>query len=88
MDKYQLSYGFRWSPGIKIEFCPNDDVSSTPPDKGSVYASPGAGTRIKAANDEVRHNVLIFYEVAPFQLSAVARRTILGFEALCDLYAP
>jgi len=34
------------------------------------------------------HSVLSFYKVAPSQLSAVAWRTVLGFEALCDLYAP
>ena len=33
-------------------------------------------------------NVLIFYEVSPSQLTAVAWRTVLGFEALCNLYAP
>ena len=32
-------------------------------------------------------SVLIFYGVAPSQLSAVAWRIILGFDALCDLYA-
>ena len=32
-------------------------------------------------------SVLAFYKIAPFQLSAVALRTLLGFEALCDLYA-
>ena len=33
-------------------------------------------------------SVSIFYGVAPFQLSTEAWCTILGFEALCDLYAP
>jgi len=33
-------------------------------------------------------SVLTFYQVAPSQFSAVAWRTVLGFEALCDLYAP
>ena len=32
--------------------------------------------------------ILIFYEVTPSQLTAVAWRTVLGFEALCNLYAP
>ena len=32
--------------------------------------------------------ILIFYGVAPSQLLAVAWRTILGFEALCNLYTP
>ena len=37
VDKYLASYGFRWSLGIKIEFCPNDvDVTSTLPDKEGV----------------------------------------------------
>jgi len=33
-------------------------------------------------------SVLIFYEVVPCQLLAVAWRTVLGFEVLCDLFAP
>jgi len=33
-------------------------------------------------------SVLIFYEVAPSQLMAVAWRIVLEFEALCNLYAP
>ena len=38
MDKYLANYSFRWSPGIKIEFCPNDaDVTSAPPDEEGVY---------------------------------------------------
>ena len=38
VDKYLAGYGFRWSPGIKIEFCPNDvDVSSAPTGKEGVY---------------------------------------------------
>ena len=32
-------------------------------------------------------SVLPFYQVAPSQLSAMAWRTILGFETLCALYA-
>jgi len=32
-------------------------------------------------------NALVFYEVAPSPLTVVAWRTILGFEALCNLYA-
>ena len=32
-------------------------------------------------------SVLIFYRVAPSQLTVVAWQTILGFEALCKLYA-
>ena len=34
------------------------------------------------------HSVLIFYGVAPSQLSLAAWRTVLRFETLCDLYAP
>ena len=38
VDKYLATYGFHWSPRIKIEFCPNDvDVTSAPPDKEGVY---------------------------------------------------
>jgi len=38
VEKYLVSYSFRWSPGIKVEFCPNDvDVTSAPPDKEGVY---------------------------------------------------
>jgi len=33
-------------------------------------------------------SVLIFYRVTPSQLSVVAWCTVLGFEALCALYAP
>ena len=33
------------------------------------------------------HSILIFYRVAPSQLSTVTWCTVLGFEALCDLYA-
>ena len=54
-DKYLATYGFRWSPGIKFEFCPNDvDVTSTPPDKNGVYMHPLVlPPRVKAANDEI-----------------------------------
>ena len=33
------------------------------------------------------HSVLIFYEATPSLLMVVAWRTIMGFEALCNLYA-
>jgi len=66
VDKYLAMYDFHWGPGIKIEFCPNDvDVSSAPPGRGCIYASPSASARIEAANDEVHLQILIFYEVTP-----------------------
>ena len=34
------------------------------------------------------HSVLIFHKIHPVQLSALAWHTVLGFKALCDLYAP
>jgi len=34
------------------------------------------------------HSVLTFYRVTPSQLSVVAWRTILAFEALCVLFTP
>ena len=41
VDKYLANYGFRWSSGIKIEFCPNDvDVSTALPGKEGVYMHP------------------------------------------------
>ena len=51
MDKYLAGYDFCWSPEIKIEFCSNN---SSAWQKGCIYASPGAGTGIEAANDEIQ----------------------------------
>jgi len=69
VDKYLASYGFRWRPEIKIEFNPNNaDVSSAPPDKECVYASHGAGTRVKASNDKVYSQCFDFLWGLPSQL--------------------
>ena len=90
VNKYLASFGFRWSPRIKFEFCPNRfDVTSTPPDKEGMYMHPlvlALGLRLPMT--KFVRSVLIFYGVTPSQLSAVAWRTVLGFEALYDLYAP
>ena len=41
VDKYLASYDFRWSPRIKVEFCPNNvDATSALPDKEGVYIHP------------------------------------------------
>ena len=53
VDKYLASYGFPWSPGIKIEFYMMLTFFRPHPARGGVYASPGVGARIKAVNDEV-----------------------------------
>jgi len=72
--KYLAGYGFHLSPGIKFEFCPNNvDDSSTPPDKEGVYMHPLAlalGLRLPMM--KFVRSVLIFYEVVPSQLTAVA----------------
>jgi len=89
VDKYLANYGFCWSPEIKIEFCPNDvDVTSVPPDKKGVNMHPLVlvlGLRLSMM--KFIHSILIFNEIAPSQLSAVAWCTVLRFEALYDLYA-
>ena len=52
-----------------------------------IYASPGSATRIEAADDEVHLQHSDFLQGLPSQLSAVTWRTVLGFKALCALYA-
>ena len=90
VDKYLDNYGFHWSPEIKIEFAPNDvDISSAPPGKEGVYIHSlvlALGLRLPIM--KFICSVLIIYEVAPSQLTAVAWRTVLRFEALCNLYTP
>jgi len=70
VDKYLTSYDFRWSPGIKFEFCPNYvDVTSALPGKKGVYMYPlvlALGLRLLMA--KFIRSVLIFYGVAPSQL--------------------
>ena len=53
-----------------------------------IYASPGSGIRVEAADDEVHLQHSEFLQGLPSQLSAVTWRTVLGFKALCALYAP
>jgi len=73
VDKYLADNGFCLSPGIKIEFCPNDvDVSSAPPGKEGVYMHPlvlALGMRLPMM--KFIRSVLVFYEIAPSQLTAV-----------------
>ena len=73
VNKYLASYGFRWSPGIKIEFCPNDvDVSSARPGKEGVYMHPlvlALGLRLPMM--KFIRSVFVFYEVTPSQLTAI-----------------
>ena len=84
------SYGFCFNPRIKIEFCPYGvDVSLDSPNKDGVYMHPqvlALGLRLSMLR--FIRSVLIFYRVASSQLSAMALCTVLGFKAICDLYAP
>ena len=88
MDTYSPSW-LSFEFGIKIEFCPqNVDVSVAPPNKEDVYMHPqvlALGLRLSMM--KFVRSVLIFYRIAPSQLSAVAWHTVIGFEALRDLYA-
>ena len=67
VDKYLASYGFCWSPGIKIEFYPNDVyVSLAPPSKEGVYMHPlvlALGLRLPMT--KFIRSALIFYGVTP-----------------------
>jgi len=67
MDKYLASYGFRWGPGIKNEFCPNDvDVSLAPPGREGVYMHPlvlALGLRLPMT--KFIRSVLIFFMSSP-----------------------
>jgi len=67
VDKYLASYGFRWSTGIKVEFCPTDvDVTLAPPDKKGVYTySLVLALGLRLPMMKFVRSVLIFYGVAP-----------------------
>ena len=89
MDKYLASYSFSWSPRIKIKFCPHNVDVSLAPNKDSAYMHLLVlALGLTLLMMKFVRSISIFYGVAPFQLSAEAWRTVLGFEALCDLYAP
>jgi len=89
VDKYLAIYGFHLNSEIKIESCLHGvDVSSAPPKGEGVYMHPQVlALGLRLSMTKFVHSVLTFYKVTPSQLSAIAWRTILGFEALCDLYA-
>ena len=74
MVRYLTSYDFHLNPGIKIEFCPqNVDVSVASPNKEGVYMHPQVLTLgLKLLTMKFVCSVLIFYILAPTQLSAVA----------------
>jgi len=88
VDKYLASYGFCLNTRIKIEFCLYSVNVSSAPLKSGVYMHPQVLTLgVRLPMTRFIRSVLAFYKVASSQLSAVAWRTILGLEALCDLYA-
>jgi len=73
-----------------LSFVLNDiDISSVPPDKEGVYMHPlvlALGLRLPMT--KFICSILVFYKVAPSQLTVVAWCKVLEFEALCNLYGP
>ena len=79
VDEYLVRYGVGLSPGIKVEFCPQDTefVKSSPND--GVYMLPQIlELGLKLPLTKFVRSILTYYRIAPSKLSGVAWRTVLG----------
>jgi len=75
VDKYLANYDFRLNSEIKIKFSPHGvDVSLASPNDGiCIYMHPpDFGTRVEAADDEVRPQRSDFLSARPSQFLAMA----------------
>ena len=82
-------YGVRSPSNIRVEWCSaKTDLSADPP-KGGIYLHPQfLALGLKLLLTDVVGEILSYFQVAPSQLTAVAWRIVLDFEALCALFAP
>jgi len=73
VDKYLARYDVCLSPGIRVEFCPQDTEFVRSPSKGGVYMHPQIlALELKLPLMKFVLSVLTYYIIAPLQLSGVA----------------
>ena len=84
--EYLAKYGVCLSPEIEMEFFSEGTDFTLPSPNDDVYMHPQImALGLKLPLTPFVRGVLAHYRVAPSQLSVVAWRTVLGFEALCAL---
>ena len=86
VDEYLERYHGPLSIGTKMEWCPSlTDVRISPHNMGVYFHPQILALGVKFLLTYFIRKGLAFYNVAPTQLTPSAWRTILGYEALCDL---
>ena len=87
VNEYLASHGVRLPSKIEVEWCsPETDITISPP-TGYVYFHPQIlALGVKLHLTPFARDVLAHFKVPPSQLTPGCQ-TVLGFEALCSVFA-